>query len=214
MLLFVVSGVWSYLRLGRDEDPPFTVKTMIVATAWPGATIEETTLQVTDRIEKKLQETQSLDYLKSYTQSGQSTTLLVLKESTPPEIVPAVSDKVRKKVDDIRSTLIIHVRRGDERDLARVARLVLRQAVGLVLSGGGARAFAHIGVIKAFAEAGIPIDLVAGTSMGAMVAASVVLGHQPDVMIEKFLRAFKRNPIADYAVPIIALRRVAGCGGC
>jgi NTE family protein len=70
-----------------------------------------------------------------------------------------------------------------------------------------ARAFAHIGVIKAFAEAGIPIDLVAGTSMGAMVAASVALGHQPDVMIEKFLRAFRRNPIADYTVPIIALTR-------
>jgi len=105
------------------------------------------------------------------------------------------------------SERIIHVRSGDERDLARVARLVLRQAVGLVLSGGGARAFAHIGVIKAFAEARIPIDLVAGTSMGAMVAASVALGHQPDVMIEKFLRAFKRNPIADYTVPIIALTR-------
>lgn len=105
------------------------------------------------------------------------------------------------------SERIIHVKSGDERDLARVARLVLRQAVGLVLSGGGARAFAHIGVIKAFAEAGIPVDLVAGTSMGAMVAASVALGHEPDVMIEKFLRAFERNPIADYTVPVIALTR-------
>jgi len=105
------------------------------------------------------------------------------------------------------SERIIHVRSGDERDLARVARLVLRQAVGLLLSGGGARAFAHIGVIKAFAEAGIPIDLVAGTSMGAMVAASVALGHQPDVMIEKVLRAFRRNPIAEYTIPVIALTR-------
>src|ERR1700719_1011910 len=105
MLLFVVSGVWSYLRLGREEDPPFTVKTMIVATAWPGATIEETILQITDRIEKKLQETPSLDYLKSYTLSGQSTILVVLKESTPPASVPDVWDKVRKKVDDIRNTL-------------------------------------------------------------------------------------------------------------
>jgi multidrug efflux pump len=105
MLLFVVSGVWSYLRLGRDEDPPFTVKTMIVATAWPGATIEETILQVTDRIEKKLQETPSLDYLKSYTLSGRSTILVVLKESTPPAMVPDVWDKVRKKLDDIRNTL-------------------------------------------------------------------------------------------------------------
>jgi multidrug efflux pump subunit AcrB len=103
MLLFVVSGVWSYLRLGREEDPPFTVKTMIVATSWPGATIDETILQITDRIEKKLQETPSLDYLKSYTQSGQSTILVVLEESTPPAIVPDVWDKVRKKVDDIRT---------------------------------------------------------------------------------------------------------------
>ncbi len=105
MLLLVVSGVWSYLRLGREEDPPFTVKTMIIATAWPGATIEETILQVTDRIEKKLQETPSLDYLKSYTQSGQLTILVVLKESTPPEIVPDIWDKIRKKVTDIRTTL-------------------------------------------------------------------------------------------------------------
>ena len=105
MLLFLVAGVLSYLRLGRDEDPPFTVKTMIVATAWPGATLEDTMLQVTDRIEKKLQETPWLDYLKSYTQSGQSTISVVLKESTPPDIVPDIWDKVRKKVDDIRVTL-------------------------------------------------------------------------------------------------------------
>ena len=83
MLLFLVAGVLSYLRLGRDEDPPFTVKTMIVATAWPGATLEDTMLQVTDRIEKKLQETPWLDYLKSYTQSGQSTISVVLKGKYP-----------------------------------------------------------------------------------------------------------------------------------
>lgn len=105
------------------------------------------------------------------------------------------------------SERILHVRLGDEEDLARVARLVLRQAIGLVLSGGGARAFAHIGVIKAFGEAGIPVDLVAGTSMGALVAASVALGRKPEEMIEHFLRAFRRNPIADYTIPIIALTR-------
>src|SRR5580693_1051235 len=70
-----------------------------------GSDIDETILQITDRIEKKLQETPSLDYLKSYTQSGQSTILVVLKESTPPAIVPDIWDKVRKKVDDIRTTL-------------------------------------------------------------------------------------------------------------
>jgi NTE family protein len=105
------------------------------------------------------------------------------------------------------SDRILHVRLGNAGDLARVARLVLRRAIGLVLSGGGARAFAHIGVIKAFGEAEIPIDLVAGTSMGAMVAASVALGHHPDLMVENFLRSFKSNPIADYTIPIIALTR-------
>jgi NTE family protein len=105
------------------------------------------------------------------------------------------------------SDRILHVRLGDAGDIARVARLVLRQAIGLVFSGGGARAFAHIGVIKAFAEAGIPIDLVAGTSMGALIAASVALGHAPEQIIEHFLNAFKTNPIADYTIPIVALTR-------
>jgi NTE family protein len=102
---------------------------------------------------------------------------------------------------------ILHVRAGNAGDAARVARLVLRQGIGLVLSGGGARAFAHIGVIKALSEAAIPIDLVAGTSMGALVAASVALDHRPARMIETFLRAFRRNPVADYTIPIIALAR-------
>jgi len=105
------------------------------------------------------------------------------------------------------SDRILHVRRGNAIDFARVARLVFRQAIGLVLSGGGARAFAHIGVIKALSEAAIPIDLVAGTSMGALVAASVALGHPPGEMIEIFSRAFRRNPIADYTIPIVALAR-------
>ena len=65
MILFVVAGVLSYKQLGREEDPSFSIKTMIVRTYWPGATIDDTMLQVTDRIEKKLQETPSLYYLKS-----------------------------------------------------------------------------------------------------------------------------------------------------
>ncbi len=73
MLIFVVAGVFSYRELGREEDPSFTIKTMIVQTQWPGATIDDTMLQVTDRIEKKLQETPSLYYLKSYTKPGVST---------------------------------------------------------------------------------------------------------------------------------------------
>ncbi len=105
MLLIVVAGVWSYLRLGQSEDPDFTVKTMVVQAAWPGATMGDTLEQITDRIESKLQETPNLDYLKSYTTPGQTTVFVYLKDSTPPAEVPDIWYQVRKKVGDIRHTL-------------------------------------------------------------------------------------------------------------
>ena len=76
-------GRWSYLRLGRSEDPDFTVKTMVVQVAWPGATVGDTLEQITDRLERKLEETPNLDYLKSYTTPGQATVFVNLKDSTP-----------------------------------------------------------------------------------------------------------------------------------
>jgi multidrug efflux pump subunit AcrB len=105
MLVIVVGGVGSYLRLGRSEDPDFTVKTMVVQAMWPGATVGDTLEQITDRIESKLQETPRLDYLKSYTSAGQATIFVSLKDSTPPAEVPDIWYQVRKKVGDIRSTL-------------------------------------------------------------------------------------------------------------
>ena len=83
MLVIVVAGVWSYFRLGRSEDPDFTVKTMVVQVGWPGATVSDTLEQITDRLERKLQETPNLDYLKSYTTPGQATVFVNLKDSTP-----------------------------------------------------------------------------------------------------------------------------------
>ena len=91
MLVIVVAGSWSYFRLGRSEDPDFTVKTMVVQAAWPGATVGDTLEQITDRIESKLQETPSLDYLKSYTIAGQTTIFVYLKDSTPPTQAPGIS---------------------------------------------------------------------------------------------------------------------------
>jgi multidrug efflux pump subunit AcrB len=105
MLVIVVAGVWSYLRLGRSEDPDFTVKTMVVQATWSGATLGDTLEQVTDRIESKLQETPSLDYLKSYTSAGQATIFVYLKDATPPAEVPDIWYQVRKKVRDIQNTL-------------------------------------------------------------------------------------------------------------
>src|SRR4029077_2029765 len=105
MLVCLVAGFSAYQHLGRNEDPEFTVKTMVVQTLWPGATQEETMQQVTDRIEKKLQDTPNLYYLKSYTVAGQSTIFVYLLESTPKKDVPALWYQVRKKVGDIRQTL-------------------------------------------------------------------------------------------------------------
>ena len=105
MLVIVVAGVGSYLRLGRSEDPDFTVKTMVVQVGWPGATVGDTLEQITDRLERKLQETPNLDYLKSYTTAGKATIFVNLKDSTPPAQVPDIWYQVRKKVGDIRNTL-------------------------------------------------------------------------------------------------------------
>ncbi len=73
VIIIVAAGGLSYLRLGRNEDPNFTIKTMVVQVLWPGANITETVQQVTDRVEKKLQETPGLDYIRSYTVAGTST---------------------------------------------------------------------------------------------------------------------------------------------
>jgi multidrug efflux pump len=105
MLVVVVAGVGSYLRLGRSEDPNFTVKTMVVQVGWPGATVSDTLQQITDRLERKLQETPNLDYLKSYTTPGKATIFVYLKDSTPPGQVPDIWYQVRKKVYDIKSDL-------------------------------------------------------------------------------------------------------------
>jgi len=105
MLVIVIAGIGSYFRLGRNEDPDFTVKTMVVQAAWPGATVGDTLEQITDRIESKLQETPSLDYLKSYTSAGQTTIFVYLKDSTPPAQVPGIWQVVREKVRDISNTL-------------------------------------------------------------------------------------------------------------
>jgi multidrug efflux pump len=105
MLVVALAGIFEYRQLGRDEDPPFTIKTMVVKTLWPGATTLEMMQQVTDRIEKKLEELPSLDYLKSYTKPGESVVMVNLKDSTRASDVPDLWYQVRKKVGDIKQSL-------------------------------------------------------------------------------------------------------------
>ncbi len=105
MIAAIVAGTISFIRLGRAEDPIFTFRTMIVFAGWPGATLEETLLQVTERIERKLQETRHLDRVRSYTTAGVTTIFVDLKQSTPPDEVPDIWYQVRKNIGDIRGTL-------------------------------------------------------------------------------------------------------------
>src|SRR3984893_4375587 len=105
MLVVALAGIFEYRRLGRDEDPPFTIKTMVVKTLWPGATPMETMPQVTDRIEKKLEELPNIDYQKSYTKPGESVVFIYLKDSMPASEVPDLWYQVRRKVGDIKRPL-------------------------------------------------------------------------------------------------------------
>jgi predicted acylesterase/phospholipase RssA/CRP-like cAMP-binding protein len=102
-----------------------------------------------------------------------------------------------------------HLRLGHRADYQRLARFVTGAANGLVLSGGGARGFAHIGVIKALHELHVPVDVVGGSSMGAIIAAQFAAGYDADAMIDLNRRAFSGSDFSDYTVPSVALRKGA-----
>jgi multidrug efflux pump len=105
MVVLMVAGVLSYLKLGRAEDPDFTFKVMVVRTLWPGATAVEVENELTERIEKKLQETPWIDVLRSASKPGESLVFVTLKDYTPKVDVPESWRQVRKKLDDIQATL-------------------------------------------------------------------------------------------------------------
>ncbi|UTW08803.1 efflux RND transporter permease subunit [Pseudomonas benzenivorans] len=105
MLLLAVVGALSYTKLGQSEDPPFTFKAMVVSTNWPGATAEEVSRQVTERIEKKLMETGEYDKIVSFSRPGVSQVTFVARDSMHSADIPELWYQVRKKVGDIRHTL-------------------------------------------------------------------------------------------------------------
>ncbi len=105
MLVSSLMGAFSYFNLGREEDPDFTIKTMIIQAAWPGATLEDMVNQVTDRIEKKVEEIPQFDYAKSLTRPGETTIFVNLKDTTQPDEVTAAWLRVRNLIGDIKGQL-------------------------------------------------------------------------------------------------------------
>ncbi|MBT8239936.1 MAG: patatin-like phospholipase family protein [Acidimicrobiia bacterium] len=102
-----------------------------------------------------------------------------------------------------RADRVVHLRRGDSSDLARLARLLTGTGTGLVLGGGGARGFAHLGIFKALCEAGVEIDAVAGSSIGGILGASIASGRPADELIEVAHKRFKG--VLDYTLPLVSL---------
>ncbi|WP_085596165.1 MULTISPECIES: efflux RND transporter permease subunit [unclassified Pseudomonas] len=105
MLLLAIVGALSYTKLGQSEDPPFTFKAMVIRTNWPGATAQEVSRQVTERIEKKLMETGEYDRIVSFSRPGESQVTFIARDSMHSNQIPELWYQVRKKLSDIRHTL-------------------------------------------------------------------------------------------------------------
>jgi len=105
MVALMVLGIAAYFQLGQDEDPPFTFRAMAMRTYWPGATAQQVAEQVTDKLERTLQEVPYADKIRSFSKPGESLIIFQLKDSSPPQDVQQVWYTVRKKLGDIRPTL-------------------------------------------------------------------------------------------------------------
>ena len=105
MVVLLLMGVFAYFQLGQDEDPPFTFRAMVVRTYWPGATAQQVAEQVTDKIERTLQEVPYADKIRSYSKPGESQIIFQIKDSSRPAEVAGVWYAVRKKIGDMRYTL-------------------------------------------------------------------------------------------------------------
>ncbi len=109
-------------------------------------------------------------------------------------------------LDATGAARLFHLRRDDDHGYARLARVLTGQSVGLVLSGGGARAYAHVGAIRALREVGVPIDFVGGVSMGAVIAGGVAMGWDGVEMDRRLREAFvDTSPLDDMALPLLAM---------
>ena len=105
LVVFLVLGAVAYFQLGQDEDPPFTFRAMAIRVFWPGATAQQVAEQVTDKLEKTLQEVPYSDRIRSYSKPGEALILFQVRDSSPPKEMPQIWYTVRKKISDMRGTL-------------------------------------------------------------------------------------------------------------
>ena len=105
IVIVAIAGVFSYMKLGRMEDPAYTVRQMVVTVAWPGATAQQMQDQVTDKIEKKLQDTPNLDYIKSYSSPGQAVIYVNLTDQAPADSIRSTWHEVRNLTEDMKKEL-------------------------------------------------------------------------------------------------------------
>ena len=105
LIVLMLLGAAAYFQLGQDEDPPFTFRAMALRVFWPGATAQQVAEQVTDKLEKTLQEVPYADKIRSYSKPGEALIIFQVKDSSPPKEMPQIWYTVRKKIGDMRATL-------------------------------------------------------------------------------------------------------------
>ena len=105
LVVLMVLGVAAYFQLGQDEDPPFTFRAMVVRAYWPGATAQQIADQVTDKLEKTLQEVPYSDKIRSYSKPGETLIIFQVEDSSPPKEMAQIWYTARKKINDMRGTL-------------------------------------------------------------------------------------------------------------
>jgi multidrug efflux pump subunit AcrB len=200
MILVAALGAGAWMKLGRAEDPSFTLKVMVVSTSWPGATAEEMQAQVADRIESRLQDLAWLDRLETYVRPGIATTTVVLRDTTPPREVQPLWYQVRKKVGDISSSLPAGVRGpffNDEYSDVYSAVSALTGADNAELVRQAERIRLRLLRVPGVEKVAIQGEIEQRIFVEASHARLATLGIQPTAIIEALAR---QNPVAPAGV--------------
>jgi multidrug efflux pump len=200
ILLLALAGAGAWMRLGRAEDPSFTLKVMVVTASWPGATAAEMQSQVADRIESRLQDLPHLDTLQTYTRPGQAVVTVTLRDTTPPREVAGLWYQVRKKVGDIAGTLPAGVRGpffNDEYSDVYSAVLALTGADNPELVRQAERIRLRLLRLEGVEKVAIGGEIEQRIFVEVSHARLATLGVQPSAVLDALSR---QNPVAPAGV--------------